>query len=97
VKPLVLYQNQYDALFSYFYSNGKNVFSNSKYNEWIGYGGEYANRAKARKDLKDYLINNNGIYNSNKIIDLFVKSKGANINYDYKDRRETEANVFNKK
>jgi len=97
VKPLLLNQNQYDALFSYFYSNGKNVFSNSKYNEWIGYGGEYANRAKERKELRDYLINNNENYNSNMIIDLFVNSKGANIKYDYKDRRENEASVFNQK
>ncbi|MFA9465188.1 MAG: RHS repeat domain-containing protein, partial [Velocimicrobium sp.] len=97
VNPLLFNQNQYDAIFSYFYSNGKNVFSNSKYNEWIGYGGEYANRAKERKELRDYLINNNGNYNSNMIIDLFVNSKGANIKYDYKDRRENEASVFSQK
>jgi RHS repeat-associated protein len=97
VKPLFINQNQYDALFSYFYSNGKNVFSDSKYNEWIGYGGEYAKRANARKKLKNYLINNNGNYNSSKITKLFVNSKGANIKYDYKSRREAEANVFNKK
>lgn len=75
-----------DALFRYFYANGKNVFSNSKYDEWVGYGGEYAYRAKTRKELRDYLNNNNGNYNSNQIIDLFVK-----------DRRESEASVFNKK
>lgn len=75
----------------------KNVFSNSKYNEWIGYGGEYAKRAEARKELRDYLINNNGNYNSSKINKLFVNSKGGNPKYDFKDRRETEASVFNQK
>lgn len=97
VKPLHLNQNQYDALFSYFYANGKNVFSDSKYNEWIGYGGEHAERAKARKKLRDYIIKNNGNYDSSQITKLFVNSKGPNIKYDYKDRRETEASVFNKK
>ncbi len=32
-----------------------------------------------------------------KIVDLFVNSKGGNTKYDYKDRRKTEANRFNKK
>lgn len=30
------------------------------YEEWIGLGGEYARRAEARKELRDYIINNNG-------------------------------------
>ena len=97
VKPLMLNQNQYDALFSYFYSNGKNVFTDSKYNEWIELGGERAKRAEARKELRDYLINQNGDYNADMITYLFVESKGANIKYDYRSRRETEANVFNQK
>lgn len=97
VKLLQLNQNQYDALFSYFYANGQSVFTDSKYNEWIGYGGEHAIRAKARMELKNYLINNNGNYDPNKITELFVNSKGANLKYDYKGRREAEASVFNQK
>lgn len=91
---MILNQNQYDALFSYFYSNGGSVFTNSKYDEWISYGGEYALRAQARKALRDYIINSNGTYNSQTIIDLFVNSKGANIKYTYEERRRTEANLF---
>ena len=91
-----LTQNQYNALFSYFYSNGKNVFSDKKYEEWIGLGGEYARRAEARKELRDYIINNNGKYDPKKIKELFINSKGGNIKYDYKDRREGEAQLFTK-
>lgn len=96
-KPLNLNQEQYDALFSYFYSNGPMVFTDDKYNEWKGYGGEYAERAEARKELRDYLINNNGNYDPQSIEDLFVGSKGANIKYDYAGRRREEANYFNGK
>lgn len=95
-KSLFLTQNQYNALFSYFYSNGKNVFSDKKYEEWIGLGGEYARRAEARKELRDYIINNNGKYDPKKIKELFINSKGGNIKYDYKDRREGEAQLFTK-
>ena len=96
-KQLQLNQNQYDALFSYFYSNGKNVFTDSKYDEWTELGGEYKKRAEARKELRDYIIDNNGNYSSSKITKLFVNSKGGNTKYDYKDRRETESSLFNKK
>lgn len=52
-------------------------------------------RAEDRKELRDYLINANGAYDNEKILELFVNSKGANIKYDYENRRETEANLFN--
>ena len=94
IGKLNLTQNQYDALFSYFYSNGGNVFSDEKYNEWVGYGGEYAERAKARKELRDYIINNNGNYDKTRIEELFVNSKGGNKKYDYKERRTGEAHLF---
>lgn len=94
-RELSFNQNQYDVLFSYFYSNGPKVFTDSKYEEWEGYGGEYALRAEDRKELRDYLINANGAYDNEKILELFVNSKGANIKYDYENRRETEANLFN--
>lgn len=93
-KPLIINQNQYDALFSYFYSNGQEVFTNKKYNEWKEEGGEYEKRAEARKELVDYLISNNGNYDSEKLEELFVNSKGGNIEYEYKDRRKSEANLF---
>lgn len=96
-KSLVLNQNQYDALFSYFYSNGAMVFSDLKYNEWKSYKGEYALRAEARKELRDYLIDYNKNYSDEKIIELFVKSKGGNINHEYEDRRRKEAIIFNTK
>lgn len=96
VRTLLFNQNQYDALFSYFYSNGARVFTDSKYKEWIGHGGEYAKRAKARKKLRDYLINNNEKFSSIQITNLFINSKGGNPKYDYKVRRETEARLFNR-
>ena len=92
--PITINQNQYNALFSYFYSNGANVFKDSKYEEWIEYGGEYAIRAVARIELRDYLIENNGNYDKEKLIELFVASKGANMNYEYKGRRASEAELF---
>lgn len=92
---LILNQNQYDALFSYFYANGPSVFTDTKYNEWMSYGGEYAIRAQAREELRNYLIEYNGNYDSQKIVELFVESKGANIKYEYKDRRTAEAELFN--
>lgn len=95
LSPLSLNQNQYDALFSYFYAAGGLVFTDRKYNEWIGYGGEHAIRAEARVELRDYIVNQNGNYDSQKVIDLFVNSKGANIKYTYEDRRRIEANLFN--
>jgi GH24 family phage-related lysozyme (muramidase) len=94
-KSLKLNQNQYDALFSYFYASGQSVFTDSKYNEWVDYGGEYELRAKAREALRDYLISNNDNYDSQRIVELFVNSKGANIRYDYKERRRIEPNLFN--
>lgn len=95
-KPLSINQNQYDALFSYFYANGGSVFTDSKYDEWMGYGGEHALRAQARKELRDYVIANNGNYDAKTLETLFVNSKGANLNYSYKERRRTEANLFGK-
>ena len=97
VKELTLNQNQYDALFSYFYSNGPFVFDDSNYEAGINAGGKYASRAKARRELRDYIINNNGNYSDERIIQLFVNSKGGSIDFEYKDRRTKEANVFNKK
>lgn len=94
VKKLQINQNQYDALFSYFYSNGPSVFEISKYDEWVSYGGEYEERAMARKELCEYIINNNGNYDAEKVKVLFIASKGANINYNYEARREREAEVF---
>ncbi|MDO4304900.1 MAG: hypothetical protein Q4D94_13415 [Bacillota bacterium] len=90
-------QNQYDALVSYFYNNGPYVFTDAVYNSWIEKEGEYAVRAEARKCLKEYLINENGNYNEQTIINLFVASKGPNIKYEYITRRTDEANLFNKK
>ncbi|MDE7001693.1 MAG: hypothetical protein K2P73_15635 [Lachnospiraceae bacterium] len=60
----------------------------------INKGGENKNRAEARKELRDYLIEENGNYNADEIKRLFVNSKGWNIKYDYKTRREEEAEVF---
>lgn len=48
------------------------------------------------KELRDYIINNNGKYDPKKIKELFINSKGGNIKYDYKDRREGEAQLFTK-
>lgn len=100
-KPLTINQNQYDALFSYFYSNGPAVFTNEKYVEWKGYaeedeinGKEYEERAEARIKLRDYIIENNENYDSEKITELFVKSKGANLKYEYEERRTAEAQLF---
>ncbi len=93
-KELSINQNQYDALFSYFYSNGAYVFTEEKYNEWKGYQGKYAERAEARKELRDYIVNKNGDYDKKTIEDLFVNSKGANVKYDYEERRRKEAEVF---
>lgn len=58
---------------------------------------EFEKRAKARKELRDYLIDNNGNYNSIRITKLIDNSKGSNTKFDNNDRRETEASVFNKK
>ena len=44
----------------------------------------------------NYIINNNGKYDPKKIEELFINSKGDNIKYDYKDRREGEAQLFTK-
>lgn len=93
-KPLIMNQNQYDALFSYFYSNGAYVFTEEIYKQEINKGGENKNRAEAGKELRDYLIEENGNYNADEIKRLFVNSKGWNIKYDYKTRREEEAEVF---
>lgn len=93
-KPLVLNQNQYDALFSYFYSNGAYVFTDDVYNSWKSLGGEYAIRADARRELRDYLIDSNGCYNKETIRRLFVNSKGGNIKYEYLGRRTDEAELF---
>ena len=93
-KPLIMNQNQYDVLFSYFYSNGAYVFTEEIYKQEINKGGENENRAEARKELRDYLIEENGNYNADEIKRLFVNSKGWNIKYDYKTRREEEAEVF---
>lgn len=84
IAPLIFNQNQYDALFSYFYSNGPNVFTEKKYNEWVSRGDEYAKRAEARILLRDYLIYYNGNYDRENIISLFINSKGANIRYELK-------------
>ena len=94
IKALYVNQNQYDALFSYFFSNGQNVFTQEKYEEWKGYGGEYAERAEAREELRRYLIDENGNYDADRIKELFIESKGANIKYDYKTRRSEEAELF---
>ena len=64
------------------------------YKQEINKGGENENRAEARKELRDYLIEENGNYNADEIKRLFVNSKGWNIKYDYKTRREEEAEVF---
>ncbi|MDE6950943.1 MAG: DUF4280 domain-containing protein [Lachnospiraceae bacterium] len=93
-KELNLNQNQYDALFSYFYSNGRYVFTDLKYEEWAGYGGEYKERANARRELRDYIIEYNGNYDADEIIKRFVASKGPNINYEYVDRRTREGELF---
>ena len=84
------YVTQYNYRNSYL----ANVFKDSKYEEWIEYGGEYAIRAVARIELRDYLIENNGNYDKEKLIELFVASKGANMNYEYKGRRASEAELF---
>ena len=47
-----------------------------------------------RKELRDYIINNNGKYDSQKIKELSINSKGGNIKYDYKDRRKGETQLF---
>ncbi len=96
-KTLSLNQNQYDALFSYFYANGASVFTNAKYDEWMDsdYSEEHHYRAKARIELRDYIITANGAYNAQKVIDLFVNSRGANLSYTYEMRRRREANLFN--
>ena len=39
-------------------------------------------------------VEENGNYNADEIKRLFVNSKGWNIKYDYKTRREEEAEVF---
>lgn len=96
-KPLVLNQNQYDALFSFFYSNGAYVFTDEVYNSWKSAGGEKAARAEARKNLKEYLIESNGNYDAEKVEELFVACKGGNLNYEYKDRRKEEAELFTSK
>ncbi len=93
---LVFTQNQYDALVSFFYNNGKYVFSSIVYNSWISKGGEHAVRAEARKALKKYLIDYNGNYDSAKISELFIAAKGPNIKYDYLGRRTREAELFNR-
>lgn len=93
---LRLNQNQYDALVSYFYNNGQYVFTDDAYVGWINKGGEYAIRAEARKNLKEYLINENGNYEEEAISRLFLESKGPSIKYEYEDRRKNEAELFNK-
>jgi GH24 family phage-related lysozyme (muramidase) len=96
-RKLDLTQNQYDVLFSYFYNNGPHVFEDWKYDEWINSSNRERNiRAEARIELRDYLINKNGAYDSQMITDLFINSKGPNMKYDYQLRREDEARVFNK-
>ncbi len=95
-KELTINQNQYDALFSYFYSNGSSVFTDDTYNRWKKAKGEKEKRAEARVALRDYLINNNENYDAKQIKTLFVNSKGANVKYDYKGRREAEADLFSK-
>lgn len=56
--------------------------------------GEYAERAEAREELRRYLIDENGNYDADRIKELFIESKGANIKYDYKTRRSEEAELF---
>ncbi len=58
-------------------------------------GYESDERAEARVELRDYLINTNESYNAERIVDLFVNSKGANMRYSYEARRRTEADLFN--
>ena len=91
---LLFNQNQYDALFSFFYNNGAYVFSDDAYISWVEKGGEYQVRAEARQDLKDYLIAKNGSYDNDKILELFLASKGPSIKYEYVSRRTGEANLF---
>ncbi len=93
-RPLEFNQNQYDALFSFFYSNGPNVFTDGKYEEWTSEGGELASRAEARKRLKEYLIEENGNYDAITIEKLFVDCKGGNLSYEYEYRRKEEAELF---
>ena len=68
--------------------------TNEEYEEWKGYGGEYAERAEAREELRRYLIDENGNCDADRIKELFIESKGANIKYDYKTRRSEEAELF---
>ena len=93
-QPLNFSQNQYDALFSFIYSNGAYVFTDDAYKNWKDKGGESAARAEARKELADYLIGSNGNYDSSMIEKLFVNCKGGSLKYDYKNRREAEAKLF---
>ena len=94
---LSLTQNQYDALVSFFYNNGIYVFTDSKCSEWMGYGGEYATRAEARVNFRDYLIDANGNYSEIKIKELFLATKGPSVKYEYISRRAAEADLFNRK
>lgn len=92
-------QNQYDALTSFIYNNGINVFSEENYNLGIAKGGNAAKRAEARKELLNYLTSNNGNYNGEEIVKLFVNCGGPSLDERFKDgyanRREDEANCFN--
>lgn len=94
-KRLEINQNQYDALASYFYSNGANVFSSENYSSGIEMGGRYADRAMGREALREYLIESNGNYDSQVITELFQNSLGGNIKYNYENRRKEEADLFN--
>ena len=49
---------------------------------------------EAREELRRYLIDENGNYDADRIKELFIESKGANIKYDYKTRRSEEAELF---
>lgn len=70
------------------------MFTDDVYNLWKSKGGEMADRAEARKNLKEYLIENNGNYDAEKIEELFVDCKGGNLKYEYTDRRKAEAELF---
>lgn len=92
-------QNQYDALTSFIYNNGIHVFSEENYTSGIAEGGKVAERAEARGQLLNYLISNNGNYDDQEIVRLFVNCGGPNLDErfinGYRNRREGEANYFN--
>ena len=82
---------------SFYYNNGQYAMDDNIIEQWKNsLDPEKQRRGYAREALKKYLISNNGNYDDEKNMQLFLDCKGPSMKYEYVSRRTTEAELFNK-